>query len=114
MKIIIAGGRDYTLNSTDYAMLDTFTSITEVVCGCARGADTGGKLWAEAKGIPVKEFPADWENNGKAAGHIRNAEMADYADGAVLFPGGAGTKNMKQQMIKRGKPVLEAKDAMAT
>jgi hypothetical protein len=112
VKIVIAGGRDYRFTEADFLLLDTFLGITEVVCGCAKGADSYGRMWAQQRSIPVKEFPADWDKHGKAAGHIRNAEMADYADGAILFPGGTGTKNMKQQMIKRNKPVLEAHNEM--
>ena len=30
----------------------------------------------------------------KAAGPIRNKEMAEYADAVALFPGGTGTESM--------------------
>ncbi|AKU42626.1 putative GTP-binding protein [Vibrio phage H188] len=99
MKTIIAGGRDF--NDLEVATLAIKTVyptiyITEVVCGMARGADTVGKDWAEKFSIKVKEFPADWSNNGKAAGPIRNREMGDYADALICFWDGKsrGTKNM--------------------
>ena len=51
----------------------------EIISGCARGADTAGAEIAKELGYAVKEFPADWDTYGKAAGMIRNKQMADYA-----------------------------------
>ena len=87
MKTIIAGGRDYFLTEFDESRLDGL-DITEVVCGCARGADTGGEMWAQKRGIPVKRFPADWDGLGKGAGPVRNCQMAEYVEALVAFPGG--------------------------
>lgn len=80
--------------------------ITEVVCGLARGADTLGKQWAHERGIPVAEFPADWESFGKGAGHIRNRQMRDYADAGIGFIWGSskGSMNMLSQLREAGKP----------
>ena len=82
--------------------------ITEVVCGEARGVDKSGRLFAEDHGINVKSFPADW-NLGKGAGHIRNKQMADYADALLLIWDGEsrGSANMKATMLKLNKPVYE-------
>ena len=81
--------------------------ITEVVCGLAKGADTWGAEWARGLNIPVKEFPADWNKYGRAAGPIRNKQMADYADAAIVFiwDNSRGSKNMIETMQKLGKPV---------
>ena len=40
--------------------------------------------------------PADWDKHGKAAGPIRNAEMAEVADALIAFWDGQsrGTANM--------------------
>lgn len=48
------------------------------------GVDTLGKEWARLHEIPVKFFYADWNTHGKAAGPIRNEEMASYADALIL------------------------------
>lgn len=106
MKLVIAGGRNYNLTDADRLKLDNLSGVDEVVSGGAAGADNGGELWAMSRGLKVTRFPADWQRFGKAAGHIRNAEMAEYADAAFLFPGGVGTANMRQQMLKRNKPIL--------
>lgn len=107
MRTIIAGGRDYQMTPDDWRFLDT-VGITEVVCGEARGADTGGKNWAKARCLPVKSFPADWDRYKKRAGYLRNAQMAQYAEAVVLFPGGNGTANMREEAIKVGIKVIEA------
>lgn len=97
MKTIIAGGRDFN----DYqALCDKLTlhkySITEVVCGGARGADALGKRWAEENNIPVKMFPARWNLHGRSAGMVRNVEMAEYSDQLIAFWDGQspGTRHM--------------------
>src|SRR5687767_3965572 len=97
MKLIIAGGRDYKFSVDDFVVLEKLHrqhQITEVVSGKARGADFYGEVWAYEHQIPIKAFPADWKTHGKAAGPIRNQEMARYADAVALFPGGKGTESM--------------------
>lgn len=113
MKLIIAGSRNLR---EDASMIDSALElsvpnciITEVVCGMARGTDKSGHLWADYYEIPVSKFPADWDKHGKAAGIIRNAEMAKYADALLLIWDGSsrGSANMKQQMENLGKPIYE-------
>ncbi|MEQ8354639.1 MAG: SLOG family protein [Kiloniellaceae bacterium] len=110
MKTIVAGGRDYRFDDFDRRLLDRLRirhGISEVVCGMAHGADTSGKEWAEAMGIPVAEFPADWNKHGRAAGPIRNRRMAEYGDALVAFPGGRGTSNMIKQARELGLRVMD-------
>lgn len=106
MKTIIAGSRHATLDFSMWAINENPGSkkITEVVCGGAKGADTWGKEWALAVGIPVKMFEADWGKYGKAAGHVRNQEMANYADALIALWDGKspGTKNMIELAKKKG------------
>ncbi len=109
MKVIIAGSRHMPqdIELVHRAKVKTGWFFDEVVCGMAKGADTWGRIWAEASGIPVKKFPADWNTYGKAAGPIRNKQMADYADAALVFlwDNSRGSKNMIETMQKLGKPV---------
>lgn len=109
MKVIIAGSRH--MPKTDFyqlilGIINSGFNITEEVCGKAKGADTWGWLWAKSAGIPTKEFPAEWDKYGKAAGPIRNKQMADYADALIVFiyQNSRGSKNMLEQMQKLGKP----------
>ena len=97
MRVIVAGGRNFQKTVAAEAWLvDLLFKIpaTEVVCGGAKGADQFGKEVAIKYDIPVQEFPAQWELFGKKAGYLRNAEMANYADACILFPGGKGTEMM--------------------
>jgi len=78
------------------AMVECPWEPTEIVSGAARGIDQLGEEWAEAQGLPVKRFPANWKEHHRAAGPIRNREMAKYADALVAIWDGQskGTKSM--------------------
>ena len=101
-NVIIAGGRDFN----DYELLKSKCLLllknkmeqcdVQVVCGCARGADTLGKQFAEELGLKVLEYPADWDKYGKRAGYIRNEEMAKISNALIAFWDGEsrGTKHM--------------------
>jgi len=54
------------------------------------------KKYANERGYPIKQFPADWNKYGKSAGYKRNEEMAKYADALIAFWDGKskGTKHM--------------------
>lgn len=83
-SIIICGSRDFN----DYSLLKNcmddlitvYNDDIEIVSGCARGADTLGERYAKENNIPVKRFPAEWDNYGRSAGPIRNKQMIDYAN----------------------------------
>lgn len=107
MRVIIAGSREIT----DYSFVASVIkrcgfNITEVVSGTAHGVDRLGEQWAVQNNVPIKYMPPDWNLHGKAAGPIRNKEMAEYADAAVIIWNGesAGTKNMLENMQRLGKP----------
>ena len=91
MRVIIAGSRN--TSNADREVADAITAskfnITEVVCGQSGNVDLAGKRWGDANGVFVKDFFADWDSFGKAAGPKRNQEMAGYA-----FFGPDGTKGI--------------------
>lgn len=109
IRIIVAGTRTFS----DYELLknklDDFVSKLKqkypdkqvvIITGSAKGADQLGNLYARNHHIPLKEFPADWNTYGRAAGPIRNQQMLDYAlyeiPALIVFWDGEsrGTKNM--------------------
>lgn len=93
------------MSEEDFRLIESIhqvTPITEVVCGGATGADADGKRWGMVTGIPVKTFQADWETHQRAAGPIRNGQMAGYADALIAFPGGRGTADMIKKARKHG------------
>lgn len=109
MKVIIAGSRDGIKRDGVMTVLKNSPfKITEIVCGEARGVDQYGKEWGQEQGIKVTSFPADWNKHGRAAGPIRNKEMAEYADVLIAIWDGKskGTKNMIDLAIKMGLQVL--------
>jgi len=125
LRVIIAGGRDFT----DYARLcyhmDHLTKEcdhVEVVCGGAKGADSLGERWAnEREFASVHKMNANWKDltlkpcvvkqnkHGKynaLAGHNRNNEMAEYTSLSKLSALVAfwdGKSKGTQDMITRAK-----------
>jgi len=120
MKLIIAGSRTVSPTPEEISnelrcmekpengiRIDPYEDITEVVSGTADGADAAGEAWADSCRIPVRRFPAAWAIHGKAAGKLRNREMAEYGDALLAFWDGmsSGTCDMVTRMVARGKPV---------
>jgi hypothetical protein len=96
-KVIIAGSRTFN----DYTLLEETLNkfnltITEIVSGTAKGADSLGERYATENNITIKKFPANWAKYNKSAGYIRNKEMAEYGDILIAFWDGKskGTKHM--------------------
>lgn len=112
MKTIIAGGRDVT----DYGVVEDAVAaaqekgfvITEVVSGGASGVDYLGEVYARNHNLPIRRFKADWDRYKKAAGPIRNQEMAVYGESLIAIWDGIsrGTKNMIEEANKRGLKVF--------
>jgi hypothetical protein len=107
MKTIIAGSRSIVnFAFVTNAVKESGFEVTEVISGTAWGVDKLGEKWAYMNNVPVKQFPAQWKEHGKAAGFIRNEEMAEYADALIAVWDGssAGTKNMidkaKEKLLK--------------
>lgn len=117
MKLIIAGSRTlsfscYGIQGLIYTILGAFPLPLEVVSGGAKGIDESGEEFVKLikeDTIFLTRFPADWDKHGKAAGPIRNKQMADYADALLLIWDGKskGSANMKTTMQKLNKPIYE-------
>jgi hypothetical protein len=128
MKLIIAGGREVEVSCVFiHEILKVFNlNPREIVSGGARGIDRCGeqyvKYYNDLNPSPILSissktshqlgltiFEADWEQYGKAAGPIRNGEMAQYADALLLIWDGEskGSANMKFQMEQAKKPIYE-------
>ena len=116
MKLIIAGSRDRYVEPEfiDRCLLDNgidIYNITHVISGGATGIDDCGESWAENRPDPIRvlRFPANWMLYGRAAGPIRNREMATQADLALIIMKTSlskGSENMIKQMEKLNKPVI--------
>ena len=104
--MLVCGGRDFC----DWELLCKTLDAIEVSClihGAAPGADATARLWAQERGIPIMEFPANWDFFGNAAGPIRNNAMLHYGspDLVVAFNGGKGTAHITKQAELKGIPV---------
>lgn len=115
MRVLVCGGRDFTDSAFVSYVLDVIhakKSITLVIHGCARGADTFGQEWAEAHAGEVTSFgvPADWKKHGTRAGPVRNRLMLELGkpDLVIAFEGGAGTRDMTAAAVAAGVRVLFA------
>ena len=113
-KAIIAGGRhfdDYNLvkERCDFFLSEKMKSHQVIIIsGHASGADSLGERYASEHGLKTELHPADWKAHGKAAGPIRNKEMAEVADALIAFWDGAsrGTKNMIDTAKSKGLKVV--------
>jgi len=73
----------------------------------AFGVDDMAMAYARDYHLPARNFPADWDRFGNAAGPIRNKRMLDEGkpDMILAFPGGRGTRNMIEKGLAAGIPV---------
>lgn len=106
MRVLVCGSRHFNDWFTLKKTLDGVGGITEIIEGDARGADRLAGQYARHRGYALREFPADWEKYGKAAGPIRNKQMLDEGkpDMVIAFrgPNSRGTQNMIDQALKAG------------
>lgn len=122
MRLIIAGSRTISHRQA-YELLrerccemgwhgdepGSESTVTEIVSGGCEGPDQAGEDWAIIQWIPIRLFSPNWGTHGRAAGPIRNRQMAEYADALLLIWDGKsrGSANMKAEMERLGKPVYE-------
>ena len=114
VKLLIAGSRHLEVHNQFIQgilfqlELDNWRDL-EIVHGGAKGIDSCADKFADTWGLDKKVFPADWDTHGKKAGPIRNRQMAQYADELILIwdNESSGSRNMKEEMIRLGKPVYE-------
>ena len=117
-RVLVYGGRDFIPDPDSWTWLVEHLQDCEydstcdvvVVSGRAAGADCMGECAAASLDIPVETFPANWKEEGKAAGHLRNQRMLDSGiDIALQLPGGRGTEDMRRRLDKAGVVVYEYK-----
>ena len=77
-----------------------------IIDGGARGVDQIATSFAIHHNCRCKEYPAEWDKYGKAAGPIRNEQMVKDCDYCLIFWDGSsrGTKNDIDLCERYGKP----------
>ena len=114
MRILVCGDRGWRSQERINQVLDAIhhiTPISLIIEGEARGADIMSKNWAISRGIPWKEYPANWEKFGRAAGPIRNRQQFNEGkpDEVIAFHDdisqSKGTKDMVNYAQSKNCPV---------
>lgn len=100
MRLIIAGSRTYNnytffVEKMEFFMKDVKEEVV-LLCGEAKGVDTMGRMYALEAGWEILSFKPQWDLLGKAAGPLRNKEMAEQATHCICFWDGVsrGTASM--------------------
>ena len=101
IRLIVAGCRNFKNAELIFkTLLTIFEKVDynniEIVSGGCVGVDTIAIEFAKAYDISYKIFEANWKEFGKAAGPIRNGQMAKYGTHLLAFWDlkSKGTKNM--------------------
>lgn len=108
IRVIICGSRGWGDRKRIENRLFDISPDAVIVHGAARGVDRIAHQEAEKAGFVVEPHPADWERYGKAAGFIRNEEMAKLgADLCICFWDGKsrGTLDMMERAAAHGIPI---------
>lgn len=100
-RVMVCGGRRCTDREFVRGEIDRHTSpVDELVCGGCSGADELCAAYALSRGMKVEVHRADWDRYGRAAGPIRNREMArSNIDLCIAFPGRKGTRSAVDECI---------------
>ncbi len=118
MRVVVFGGRDFgnlgnKKKSTEENLLEyqwimkcltdfakTVKSPLHIITGMATGVDLVAYEFALNNKLTWSEYPANWNRYGRGAGFKRNKQMIveGKPDIGLAFPGGPGTRNMKEQL----------------
>ena len=122
-KLIVAGSRNIPIQIALRRFLSwlnehgyNYRDFIYITGNCSEGADqipyVLKNLFVEdldVADIEIHPFDADWKKYGKAAGPIRNRQMAQFGDELLLIWDGSsrGSQNMKKEMSKLKKTIHE-------
>lgn len=117
-QVIVTGSRDWVDRTTIWSALSTeldlHGGLVLIHGACPSGADDIADRWAAGmaqagREVEVVRYPASWDTHGKAAGIIRNKQMANQgADVCYAFPlkGSRGTNHMMAVCREAEIPVI--------
>lgn len=89
VRVLVCGSRTFASQDAVTIVLDGISrqyggNIT-IIHGAARGADTLADKWAQANGVPVMAFAAQWTKYGKRAGFLRNTQMLEEGKPHIVW-----------------------------
>lgn len=104
INVMICGSRtitdsDWVFNQAEEYLREIYQETNQVcfriIEGGARGVDQIAEAFAVSHNCACKEYPADWNKYGRAAGPIRNEQMVKDCDYCLILWDGSsrGTKN---------------------
>jgi hypothetical protein len=120
LRVLVTGSRDWEdERAVRQALIDVWIAcdpnrLTIVHGACPTGADAIAEAWGTAMAerapttVTVERHPADWQQYGRRAGHLRNAEMVKAGANLCLAfirnnsPGATGCLKLA---VKAGIPV---------
>jgi hypothetical protein len=128
LRIIFCGSREWRdknrilqimrtikLNLNDFIVIEGENGKRDKDGKVMVGADLLSRESAEELNLLVDPYPADWNKFKLAAGPIRNTQMLRSGAHATValhhdLPSSKGTRNMVEQSLKAGLPVLLSTD----
>jgi YspA, cpYpsA-related SLOG family len=118
MRVLVTGSRDWPYPEVVRRELGLVLSahrhelFTVVHGACNTGVDYFADKWAKdfltSFGVQCERHPADWDKYGKAAGPIRNQQMADLGADLCLafrYMGSKGVQDCVNRAYLAGIPV---------
>lgn len=115
--VLVTGGREFRNRQSVEEVLGFlklfYGDALRVIHGDAKGLDRLVGEVCKEMGISCRAYPADWKNNGKAAGPIRNQHMVNlvvkwttenenYSGQVIAWPGGRGTAHCSRTAEQAG------------
>lgn len=104
MRVAVVGSRSLSVKNLGEFLPE---GVSEILSGGARGVDASAKEYAEAQGIPLREFLPEYERYGRGAPLRRNLALLAEADLVLAFWDGSsrGTAFVIRECRRRGVPL---------
>lgn len=108
VRVVVCGGRNYADKARVWIALDGLMP-EEVAQGGASGADQHARDWCIRRKVRCSTFYAQWDQDGPAAGPIRNQYMLDEfkPDLVLAFPGGKESNDVVRKANRARIKVVE-------
>ncbi len=88
MQVAVVGSRTFSLPIQIETILDRLHGSIGpfvLISGGAAGVDSTAEQWATRRQLEKKIFPANWDQDGKKAGILRNTLIVEHADLILAF-----------------------------
>jgi len=112
MKLAIIGSRGIdekkALEIIEQVIKKATKTITEIISGGAKGADTTAKNYAKANGIKLTEYLPNYKEYGRGAPLKRNETIIKNSDAVLAIWDGEsrGTQHAIRKAKAQGMPTL--------